>query len=69
MCVAVPAKVIAIEGKTATVDFGEGTRKDVDITLVDARIGKYVLIHAGFAIHVIDEEAARNTLKMMEKIA
>jgi len=69
MCVAVPAKVTEINAETATVDFGEGTKKDVNISLVDAKVGEYVLVHAGFAIQVIDEKAAKDTLELMEKIA
>jgi hydrogenase expression/formation protein HypC len=69
MCVAVPAKVIEINGEMATVDFGGGTKKNVNISLVDVAVGKYVLVHAGFAIQVIDEKAAEDTLELMEKIA
>ena len=68
MCVAIPAKVAEIDGETATVDFGGGTKKNVNVSLVDAKVGKYVLVHAGFAIQVIDEEAAKDTLELMEKI-
>lgn len=68
MCVAVPAKVTDINGEMATVDFGGGTKKGVNISLVDAKVGKYVLVHAGFAIQVIDEKAAKDTLELMEKI-
>lgn len=68
MCVAVPAKVTDINGEMATVDFGGGTKKNVNISLVDTKVGKYVLVHAGFVIQVIDEKAAKDTLELMEKI-
>ena len=68
MCVAVPAKEIDIKGEIATVDFGEGVTKEVNIMLVDAKVGEYVLIHAGFAIQIINEQASRETLELMERI-
>jgi len=69
MCVAVPAKVTEIKGEMATVDFGEGVTKPVNIILVNAKVGEYVLVHAGFAIQVISEQAAKENLELMEKIA
>jgi len=68
MCVAVPAKVTEINGEMATVDFGGGIKRNVNISLVEAEVGRYVLVHAGFAIQVIDEKAAKETLELMEKI-
>jgi hydrogenase expression/formation protein HypC len=68
MCVAVPAKVINIKGEMATVDFGGGTEKNINVSLVNVDIGHYVLVHAGFAIQAIDEEAEKETLKVMERI-
>jgi hydrogenase expression/formation protein HypC len=67
MCLAVPAKILKIEGKYAKVDFG-GLKKDVDISLVDAKVGQYVIIHAGFAIQVLDEKDAMETLEMFKEI-
>jgi len=69
MCLATPGKVTAIKGEMATVDFGGGTKKDVNVSLINAKLGEYVLVHAGFAIEVIDEKAAKETLELMEKIA
>jgi len=68
MCVAVPAKVTDVEGEVAMVDFGEGVTKTVNIMLVNAKVGEYVLVHAGFAIQVISEQAAKENLELMEKI-
>jgi len=68
MCLAIPAEVIKIEENTAKVDFGEGVLRDVDITLVDVHVGEYVLVHAGYAIHVIDRKAAEETLQMWKEI-
>jgi len=61
MCLAIPAKVTAIDGMLATVDM-MGNEKVVGIDLVpEVRIGDYVLVHAGFAIEVLDEEVAKET--------
>ena len=68
MCLAIPAKVIEIEGNTAKVDFGEGVLRDVNVTLVNPRLGEYVLVHAGYAIQVIDRKAAEETLRLWEEI-
>ncbi|MCX8176166.1 MAG: HypC/HybG/HupF family hydrogenase formation chaperone [Candidatus Bathyarchaeota archaeon] len=68
MCLAIPAKVLKIEGDHATVDFGEGVTREVNISLVDAKVGDYVIVHAGFAIQVVDEETAKETLKFWNEI-
>ena len=67
MCLAVPGKILSIEGKDADVDFGGITRK-VNVSLVKADVGEYVIIHAGFAIQVVDREEAEETLKLWEEI-
>jgi len=67
MCLAIPAKVLTIEENRATVDFG-GINKEVDISLVDADVGTYVIIHAGYAIQVLDEEEANRSLEYFREI-
>ncbi|MDF2954796.1 HypC/HybG/HupF family hydrogenase formation chaperone [Candidatus Alkanophaga liquidiphilum] len=67
MCLAIPAKVLEVHGDRAKVDFG-GVKRDVNVTLVDVAVGQYVIVHAGFAIEVIDEEEALETLKLWEEI-
>ncbi len=68
MCLAIPAKVIRVQGDIAKVDFGEGVLRDVNVTLVNARVGEYVLVHAGYAIQVIDGKAAEETLQLWEEL-
>jgi len=68
MCLAIPAKVIEVQGNTAKVDFGEGIVREVNVMLVEAKIGEYVLVHAGYAIQVIDRKAAEETLQLWEEI-
>jgi len=74
MCLAVPGRVIEIidDGdiafRRAKVDFG-GIRKEVNLAYTpEAEIGKYVLVHVGFAISVIDETEAQRVFKMLEEM-
>jgi len=66
MCLAVPGKVAELyesDGVTmARVDFGGVTREACMAYLPEARLGQYVLVHAGFAITMVDEEEAQRTL-------
>lgn len=64
MCLAVPARVLSKDGDSATVDFGDGTTREVNVALVDVNIGEYVIVHAGFAIEVMDEAEAKETLRL-----
>jgi hydrogenase expression/formation protein HypC len=66
MCLAVPAKVVAItEADQAIVDLG-GVRKDVSLALVeDVQVGDYVIIHVGYALTRLDPEEAEKTLALM----
>jgi len=68
MCLAIPAKIIQIKGNLAKVDFGEGVLREVNIMLVEAKVGEYVLVHAGYAIQVLDEKAAEETLQLWNEI-
>ena len=68
MCLAIPAKVLEVQGDVAKVDFGQGIVRDVNVILVEAHVGEYVLVHAGYAIQVIDQEAAEETLRLWEEI-
>ncbi|MBS7650501.1 MAG: HypC/HybG/HupF family hydrogenase formation chaperone [Candidatus Bathyarchaeia archaeon] len=68
MCLAIPGKIIRITGDRAEVDFGDGTKREVDISLVDVKVGQYVIVHAGFAIEVIDERHANETLKLWDDL-
>lgn len=73
MCLAVPGKILSIEGmddllRSARVDFG-GVVKEVNLAYVpEARIGDYVLVHVGFAISVIDETEAQQVFEYLRQI-
>jgi hydrogenase expression/formation protein HypC len=68
MCLAIPAKVVTIEQDKALVDFGEGVTRSVNVMLVDVKVGDYVLVHAGYAIQVLDREEALETLRLWNEI-
>ena len=68
MCLAIPARVIHIDGNKAQVDFGEGVLRDINITLVETKVGGYVLVHAGYAIETVDENDALETLRLWSEI-
>jgi len=68
MCLAIPAKVLEIQGDVAKVDFGQGVAREVNVMLVDAHVGEYVLVHAGYAIEKLDQEAAEESLRYWREI-
>ena len=68
MCLAIPAKIIKIDGEMAQVDFGEGVLRETNISLVSASVGDYVLVHAGYAIQVLSEKDALETLNLWNEI-
>jgi hydrogenase expression/formation protein HypC len=68
MCLAIPAKVVTVERDKARVDFGGGVVREVNVTLVSVEVGDYVLVHAGYAIQVLDKEEALETLRLWNEI-
>jgi len=68
MCLAVPMQVITIEGETATCEV-DGVKREASLMMVEGvGVGDFVLIHAGFAIEKLDEEEARETLRLFREI-
>jgi hydrogenase expression/formation protein HypC len=70
MCIAFPGKVISIdEERFAVIDIS-GTRREVCLDLIDEEVqpGDYVICHAGFAMHKVDEELAREKLSLLQEI-
>ena len=67
MCLAIPGKVIAIDGDTGDIDFG-GVTKQTNLSMVEAKVGDWVVIHAGFAIEVMDEEDAKETIRLWNEV-
>jgi hydrogenase expression/formation protein HypC len=69
MCLAIPMEVKEIKENWALVEY-EGTRREVRLDIVDQRpeLGDYVIIHAGFALHRIDEDEAKLSLAYWKEI-
>jgi hydrogenase expression/formation protein HypC len=64
MCLGYPGRIIEVDGDLAKVDFGGGVvRENIIISLVDAGVGDYVIVHAGYAIQVLDEDEALKTIE------
>jgi len=70
MCLAIPGKITEIDKNKehAIVDYGDGTKRKANITLVDVKIGDYILVHAGFAIEILDEKDAQETLALFREM-
>jgi hydrogenase expression/formation protein HypC len=68
LCLAIPAKVLELNGNVAKVDFGQGVAREVNIMLVEAKVGDYVLVHAGYAIEKLDQKAAEESLNTWREI-
>jgi hydrogenase expression/formation protein HypC len=69
MCLAIPSKITRIENDMATIDV-DGVRREASLLLLeDVQVGDYVIVHAGFALHKIDEEAATETLELLREAA
>ena len=68
MCLAVPARIVELDGDKAVVD-GMGNRWNARTTLLtDVKLGDLVLVHAGFAISKVDEEEARQTWELLAQL-
>ncbi|MBI5191112.1 MAG: HypC/HybG/HupF family hydrogenase formation chaperone [Nitrospirae bacterium] len=68
MCVGIPGKVVLIEGRMATVEVGGATRR-IALDLLDGvALGDYIIAHAGFAIHKVDEDEALKTLEIIREL-
>jgi len=69
MCLAVPVMIQNIEGTQALVELG-GVKRTISLMLTpEAGVGNYVLVHAGYAIGILDEEEAKETLRLLGEIA
>ena len=69
MCLAIPALIKSIDGKEAEVEIG-GISRRISLWLTpEAKVGDYALLHTGYAINIIDQEQAQETLKLLEEIA
>ena len=68
MCLSIPVKIVSVEGEYAMVSFGENTYRAGLHLLDDAKVGDYVLLHAGFAIRKIGIREAEETLRIIDEM-
>ena len=68
MCLAVPARIIEINGEMAKVDVG-GVHRMVSLMLVPGlELGDYVITHAGFALHKVEEADAQASIALLREL-
>jgi hydrogenase expression/formation protein HypC len=67
MCVAIPARVVSIDGNSAIVDVS-GNRMNVNIELVSPKIGDYVLLHAGYAVSIVSMEEGQELERLFKEL-
>ncbi len=68
MCLSVPARIVRIDGELADVSIGGATFKAGLQMVENARVGDYILLHAGFAIQKISEEEAMVTIRLIKEL-
>ena len=69
MCLAIPSKIISIKDGMGTME-GDGVRRACSLLLLeDPKVGDWVIVHAGFALHKIDEIAAMESLSILKEAA
>jgi hydrogenase expression/formation protein HypC len=68
MCLAIPTRIVAIDGALALVELG-GVERQISLALTpEAQVGDYVIVHTGFALSVLDEQEAQETLRLFAEI-
>ncbi len=69
MCLAIPGKILELEGNSALVDF-DGIKQKVIVALIqNPEVGKFVIVHAGYAIEMMDEQDALEAIEQWKEIA
>lgn len=69
MCLAIPALIKTIDGKEAEAEIG-GISRRISLWLTpEAKVGDYVLLHTGYAINILDQEEAKETLRLLQEVA
>lgn len=69
MCLAIPMKIKSINGTEAEVEAGGITRKASLILTPEAKVGDYVLLHVGYAINIVNQFEAEQTLALLTEIS
>ena len=69
MCLAIPSKIVKIDTGMGTIDV-DGVQRTCSLLMLDnPQVGDWVIVHAGFALHKIDEAAAMESLKLLKEAA
>ena len=69
MCLAIPALIKTVQGLQAVADI-DGVTREISLQLTpEAKVGDYVLLHTGYAISIIDEAEAEETLKLLKELS
>ncbi len=69
MCLAVPALIKSIDGDESEVELGGVSRRASLVLTPEAKVGDYVLLHAGYAINIVDQSEAEETLSLLREMA
>jgi hydrogenase expression/formation protein HypC len=69
MCLAIPAKIVEIEGEMAKVEVGGVLRAVSTMLVPDLKLGDYVITHAGFALHKVEEQEALASIELLRELA
>ena len=69
MCLAIPGKILSINGHTALVDFDGIEQKIIVALVLNPEVGKYVIVHAGYAIEQMEEKDALEAIEQWKEIA
>lgn len=67
MCLAVPGRILSIENNRAIIEIGKMKREVFMHLVPEAKLGEYVIVHAGCAMQVLDEEEAEKTLELIRE--
>lgn len=67
MCLAIPSRIVEIKDGLGTIDVDGVIRKVSLLLLEEASVGDYVIVHAGFALHKIDEASAQESLHLLRE--
>ena len=67
MCIAMPGKIVELDGMKAKVDF-KGTVVNVNVGLIEAKVGDYALVHAGCAIEIMGKDKAEEIIELFESL-
>lgn len=68
MCLAIPAKVISLDDEMATVEVGGVQRRVSTLMVPELKLGDYIITHAGFALHRVEEQEAQASLDLLRDL-